>query len=118
MSVQMHGMGRLILVVHYNTNGLVATEVVNVPFRVQRVRKILLVRQKEYWFVIVGTLSLIVHRPDVVTATVCNEVDFNGLSRVWSIIYSNGIYRNGFLQVVLEKNELHRIYKSTRMKWC
>jgi len=105
VTMEMHRMSGLVLVVHDDADRLVAADVVNIPFRV-RVGEVLLVGEEQDRVVVVGSLGLIVHDPDVVAGAVCQQVDLDGLGRVWDWVCCDGKGRDGLLQVVLERSEL------------
>lgn len=71
MAVNVHGVSGLVLVIHDNANCSIAAEVVDVPFRLPRVLLIPLVCKKQKRIVVICTLCLVVHDPDMVTRCVC-----------------------------------------------
>ncbi len=105
MTVEMHRVSGLVLVVHDDADRLVAADVVDVPFRVG-VGEVLLIGEEQDRVVVIGSLGLVVHDPDVVAGAVCQQVDLDRLGCVWDGVCCDGKGGDGLLQVILEGSEL------------
>lgn len=82
-------MGGLVLVVHDDADRLVAADVEDVPFGI-RVGEVLLVGEEQDRVIIVGSLGLVVHDPDVMAGVVGQQVDLDGLGRIRDRVCCDG----------------------------
>jgi len=78
VAVDVHGVSGLVFIVHDDADGFVGAEVVDIPLGIIGVRVVPLIGEQEDGVVVVGSVGLVVHDPDVVAGCICDEVDLDG----------------------------------------